>query len=65
MHIRVLGQASISMSASWWISDTDAPDRPHAARIYAYLLGGYHNFEIDRKAAEYVLQICAGSRLSA
>jgi SAM-dependent methyltransferase len=28
------------------------PDRPSAARIYDYLLGGYHNFEADRVAAE-------------
>lgn len=27
-------------------------DRPSVARIYDYLLGGYHNFEIDRQAAE-------------
>lgn len=27
-------------------------DRPSAARIYDYLLGGYHNFESDRAAAE-------------
>lgn len=27
-------------------------DRPNAARIYDYFLGGYHNFEIDRKYAE-------------
>lgn len=27
-------------------------ERPSAARIYDYLLGGYHNFETDRVAAE-------------
>lgn len=27
-------------------------DRPSAARIYDYMLGGYHNFEIDRQIAE-------------
>lgn len=27
-------------------------ERPSAARIYDYLLGGYHNFEADRTAAE-------------
>ncbi len=26
-------------------------ERPSAARIYDHLLGGYHNFEIDRKVA--------------
>jgi O-methyltransferase involved in polyketide biosynthesis len=27
-------------------------DRPSSARIYDYFLGGAHNFEVDRKAAE-------------
>lgn len=27
-------------------------DRPSVARIYDYLLGGYHNFEIDRRTAD-------------
>ena len=27
-------------------------ERPSAARIYDYLLGGYHNFEADRVVAE-------------
>jgi hypothetical protein len=27
-------------------------DRPSVARIYDYLLGGYHNFEIDRLSAD-------------
>ena len=29
---------------------------PSAGRMYDYLLGGHHNFEVDRKAAEQVLQ---------
>jgi hypothetical protein len=28
--------------------------RPNAGRIYDYLLGGHHNFEVDRQAAEAV-----------
>lgn len=28
------------------------PDKPSVARIYDYLLGGYHNFDIDRQTAE-------------
>jgi hypothetical protein len=27
-------------------------DRPSVARIYDYLLGGYHNFEVDRRIAD-------------
>ena len=31
--------------------------KPNAGRIYDYLLGGNHNFEIDRHAAERILQL--------
>ena len=30
--------------------------RPNAGRIYDFLLGGSHNFEVDRKAAEQLIQ---------
>ncbi len=30
---------------------------PNAGRVYDYLLGGHHNFEIDRRAAEQVRQM--------
>lgn len=30
---------------------------PSAGRIYDYLLGGHHNFEVDRKAADNLLQL--------
>ncbi len=32
-------------------------DRPSTARIYDYLLGGFHNFEVDRVAARKFAQI--------
>lgn len=31
--------------------------RPNPGRIYDYLLGGSHNFEVDRRAAEQLIQI--------
>jgi hypothetical protein len=31
--------------------------KPNAGRIYDFLLGGNHNFEIDRQAAQQVIQI--------
>ena len=31
--------------------------RPNAGRIYDYLLGGSHNFEVDRRAAEQLVQL--------
>lgn len=30
---------------------------PSAGRIYDYLLGGYHNFEVDRRAAQQILKL--------
>lgn len=32
-------------------------DRPSAARIYDYLLGGHHNFAVDRQAGDYLSEI--------
>lgn len=32
-------------------------NRPNAGRIYDFLLGGNHNFEIDRQAAQKILQV--------
>src|SRR5262249_8430919 len=32
-------------------------DRPSAARMYDYFLGGHHNFEVDRKAADQATAI--------
>ena len=40
-------------------------DKPSAARIYDYLLGGFHNFEIDRLAAEQALKVLPDVRLTA
>jgi len=36
------------MSGSEWGREQVPLDRPSAARIYDWLLGGYHNFEVDR-----------------
>ncbi|MBW2091331.1 MAG: SAM-dependent methyltransferase [Deltaproteobacteria bacterium] len=33
------------------------PSHPSAGRIYDYLLGGHHNFEVDRQAAENALKL--------
>lgn len=30
---------------------------PSAGRIYDYLLGGHHNFEVDRQAAEFIINL--------
>jgi hypothetical protein len=39
-------------------------DKPSAARMYDYFLGGYHNFAIDREAADRALEICPGMRVA-
>jgi hypothetical protein len=31
--------------------------QPNAGRIYDYILGGHHNFEVDRQSAEQVIKI--------
>jgi len=41
---------------SWVPADVDI-DKPSIARIYDYLLGGYHNFEVDRVIAKKSLEI--------
>ena len=46
--------------ASGNISDAS---KPNAGRIYDYLLGGNHNFEIDRQAAEQLLKIVPHAKL--
>src|SRR5882672_1087428 len=40
-------------------------DRPNAARIYDYLLGGACNFEHDRKFAEKLLEILPAAETAA
>jgi hypothetical protein len=43
------------MDAERWIPPEIPLDRPNAARIYDYFLGGYHNFAQDRAVAERLL----------
>jgi len=45
------------MSENDWAANGIPLDRPNAARMYDYLLGGYHNFAIDRGAAEKMVAI--------
>lgn len=39
--------------------------RPHPARMYDYYLGGWDNYEVDRVAAERVIEVLPQVRLSA
>jgi hypothetical protein len=40
-----------------WIPEHIALDKPNPARMYDYFLGGAHNFEVDRRAAERAIAI--------
>ena len=53
------------MTANEWVTQHTPQDRPNAARIYDYLLGGYHNFEMDRLAAEKYIAALPDTRLGA
>ncbi len=53
------------MNKDMQIPDGLELNKPNIARIYDCLLGGYHNFEIDRLAAQAVLEALPGSRLGA
>lgn len=48
-----------------WIPETIALDRPNVARVYDRLLGGYHNFEVDRAVADKMVAIYPDMRLAA
>jgi len=52
------------MDTTTWMSAQVLPDRPNGARIYDYYLGGYHNFEVDRLAADRLAETNPDVRLS-
>jgi len=53
------------MNRETWIPEETPLDRPSAARMYDYLLGGFHSFEVDRMMTEQILQISPQLRLKA
>jgi hypothetical protein len=45
------------LSRPTW-APADMPlDRPSAARMYDYYLGGHHNFQIDRQVADQAITL--------
>jgi len=50
-----MGQNQIQDPALW-VPEEVPVDKPSPARIYDYLLGGYHNFECDRKVVDQMLE---------
>jgi len=55
---------AVSDADSWVPADVDL-ERPNAARMYDYMLGGAHNFEVDRDAANAVLEVAPEVRTTA
>lgn len=45
------------MAQERWIPPEVPLDKPNAARIYDFFLGGYHNFAQDRAVAEQLLKV--------
>jgi hypothetical protein len=50
------------MTDSTWAGEGIDPERASAARMYDYILGGGHNFAVDRDMAEQVLDINPDTR---
>jgi hypothetical protein len=48
-----------------WVSVSTDLTVPNAARVYDYMLGGFHNFAVDREFAEEMERIMPGSHLYA
>ncbi|RKT56992.1 SAM-dependent methyltransferase [Saccharothrix australiensis] len=48
------------MEQAGWVPSSIDLDRPSAARMYDYFLGGSHNFAVDREAARSVERIYPG-----
>jgi hypothetical protein len=44
------------MTVPSWAGSGADPTRPNAARMYDFLLGGVHNFAVDREAAEQLVR---------
>jgi hypothetical protein len=45
-------------------ADSIDTSRPHPARVYDYLLGGWDNYEVDRRAGERVVDLAPDARVS-
>jgi hypothetical protein len=53
-------EAGRPVSQGSWTTPDISPDIPNVARMYDYYLGGFHNFAVDRAAAERALAIYPG-----
>ena len=53
------------METGDWITADVPLDQYNAARMYDYMLGGYHNFEVDRQVAQRILMLSPESPVQA
>jgi hypothetical protein len=61
---RLEEETSMTETGEW--ASAEVPEEKHnIARYYDYLLGGYHNFAIDRKIGDLVIKACPDIRLGA
>lgn len=51
----------MTVGAAWLPRGVD-PEQPSVARMYDYMLGGGHNFAVDRQLAEQVAAVFPGAR---
>jgi SAM-dependent methyltransferase len=56
---RTAAEAGAVERPAWAPAELDL-DRPNAARMYDYYLGGSHNFEVDREAARRAMEFMPG-----
>jgi len=47
------------------VSEAAEPSTPHAGRMYDYVIGGTHNFQVDRIAAEQFVKLVPSVPLAA
>lgn len=52
------------MDKHTWVTEGAPEVKPSTARMFDYLLGGYHNFEVDRRFADKVVELVPHVRLT-
>lgn len=57
-----MSDAEIGGKLPGWVPEDVNITVPNAARMYDYLLGGHHNFAVDREYAEQIMQIFPNAR---
>ena len=62
---RIERTETLSMERPSWVPAGIDLDRPNAARMYDYALGGSHNFAVDRAMVEKVEEMMPGASLVA